>query len=68
MESPGSTEEDMTYPSYRSTRRGNPSTPFHHALLQGLAPDGGLYIPESIPAIPTADWKEASDFPSLAHR
>lgn len=35
---------------YISTRGGSPAVDFKTALLNGLAPDGGLYLPESIPA------------------
>lgn len=28
------------------------------ALLQGLAPDGGLYLPEHIPSIPKSTWQK----------
>ncbi|MDR1929879.1 MAG: threonine synthase [Treponema sp.] len=34
---------------YHSTRRGSPAADFAGAALTGLAPDGGLYIPEEIP-------------------
>ena len=34
-----------------STRGGCPPTPIDTALVAGLAPDGGLYVPEHIPRI-----------------
>lgn len=34
---------------YTSTRAQAPPTSFSAAMLQGLAPDGGLYVPESFP-------------------
>ncbi len=34
-----------------SVHRANPAVSFREALFTGLAPDGGLYIPESIPVI-----------------
>jgi len=34
---------------FRSTRGQSPDVGFSAALLQGLAPDGGLYVPESWP-------------------
>ena len=42
---------------YRSTRgvAGAPGLPFSDILLAGLAPDGGLYLPETYPALSTAD-------------
>jgi threonine synthase len=33
-----------------STRGESPAVPFSEAALQGLAPDGGLYVPETWPA------------------
>ncbi|KAF7329871.1 Tryptophan synthase beta subunit-like PLP-dependent enzyme [Mycena kentingensis (nom. inval.)] len=37
---------------YFSTRGGGPSLSFEETVLTGLAPDGGLYIPETIPSLP----------------
>jgi threonine synthase len=37
--------------NYLSTRGGMPPTPFTGILLEGLAPDGGLSMPESYPKI-----------------
>lgn len=56
---------------YRSTR--DPSSTFlsfEEALFTGLAPDGGLYIPENIPLVSPAqlcEWKDLS-FPILASK
>jgi threonine synthase len=36
---------------YVSTRGGSPPRRFGEILLEGLAPDGGLYVPESYPKI-----------------
>ncbi|KAJ7628576.1 tryptophan synthase beta subunit-like PLP-dependent enzyme [Roridomyces roridus] len=41
---------------YFSTRGGSQRLSFEETVLTGLAPNGGLYIPESIPSLP-ADWK-----------
>ncbi len=38
--------------SYASTRGQAPTLSFADALLAGLATDGGLYCPESVPALP----------------
>jgi len=38
-------------PSFVSTR-GSTSTTFAEALFQGLAPDGGLYVPDVAPSLP----------------
>ena len=40
---------------YVSTRHQAPSVDFRGALLGGLAPDGGLYIPERFPKLPS-EW------------
>ena len=39
---------------YHSTRGCSPAVDSAHAVLTGLAPDGGLYMPENLP---TFDWK-----------
>ncbi|MGA7096534.1 MAG: threonine synthase [Acidimicrobiia bacterium] len=44
---------------YVSTRGEAPPVDFTGALLSGLAPDGGLYTPESIPVIPEG-WGDLS--------
>ena len=43
---------------YVSTRGDAPELDFRGALLAGLAPDGGLYVPEEIPTLPDGwrDW------------
>jgi threonine synthase len=38
--------------SYFSTNGKAPVVSFKEALLQGLAPDGGLYLPSSVPKVP----------------
>jgi threonine synthase len=38
-------------PSFVSTRGSGPVT-FADALMRGLAPDGGLFVPEHVPALP----------------
>ena len=39
---------------YYSTRDKNLTASFSHAALSGLAPDGGLYVPQEIPSYPAA--------------
>ena len=39
---------------YLSTSGRAPQVPFRTALLEGLAPDGGLYLPDSIPRLSEA--------------
>lgn len=42
---------------YISTRGGEEPLGFSDVLIQGLAPDGGLYIPESWPHLDEAEWQ-----------
>jgi threonine synthase len=39
-----------------STRGRAPSVSFKEAVLAGLAPDGGLYVPQTIPRLPDSWW------------
>lgn len=41
---------------YKSTRGYQAGENFHQAVLQGLAPDGGLYVPESLPSFSFKDY------------
>ncbi len=53
---------------YLSTRGGLAPATFSAILLGGLAPDGGLTLPESYPAITSnelAEWRDFS-YPQLA--
>ena len=43
-----------------STRGSAPAVTFQEALFAGLAPDGGLYVPESIPVVDFDDLRDAS--------
>ena len=43
---------------YVSTRGSAPVLSFEEALLTGLARDGGLYVPETIPTLSTDDLRE----------
>ena len=47
---------------YHSTRSPMPRVDSAQAVLDGLAPDGGLYMPESLPAF---DWKACLQGTSL---
>ena len=40
---------------YRSTRGQAEEVDFVGAMVRGLAPDGGLYVPDQVPALPD-DW------------
>src|SRR6188768_3700719 len=48
-----------------SSRNGSAVT-FGAALAQGLAPDGGLYMPEAWPTIPLSAFDGASTLPEVA--
>ncbi len=50
--------------SYLSTRGQSSATDFSTAVMEGLAPDGGLYVPERIPDVTS----ELSAWASLAYR
>lgn len=41
-----------------STRTPQQAVSFREAVLQGLAPDGGLYVPAYIPKLPDLFWAE----------
>ncbi len=51
---------------YRSTRAAAPLVSFRHALLEGLAPDGGLFVPTAFPRLEPSDWAGAAAFDDLA--
>jgi threonine synthase len=53
--------------TYRSTR-GRESVSFAEALLRGLAPDGGLYVPDAIPRMPLEEACAAGTFDELGFR
>ena len=48
---------------YHSTRSRSHQADSAQAVLEGLAPDGGLYMPEAIPAF---DWKKCLEGDSLS--
>ena len=45
---------------YISTRGRAPACSVTHAVLQGIAGDGGLYVPEEFPAM-AFDWDALAD-------
>ncbi|NNM59172.1 MAG: threonine synthase [Legionellales bacterium] len=49
-----------------STRNSTPSFSLDMALLAGLAPDGGLFVPETLPQINRADFNPAMPFAAFA--
>ena len=42
--------------NYLSTRGDDTERPFCAILLEGLAPDGGLYLPTHYPKVDDATW------------
>jgi len=54
--------------AFRSTRGRSSSVRFGQALLDGLAPDGGLYVPESWPRLDPASFPAAEELPAVATR
>ncbi|SFN80794.1 threonine synthase [Roseovarius lutimaris] len=55
---------------YISTRGNAPTLSFEEAMLTGLARDGGLYLPESIPQMSAADIRalEGQSYEEVAFR
>ena len=55
---------------YKSTRGESPEVPFSEVLLGGLAPDGGLYMPEAFPKFSINEINSWSDlrFDQLVNR
>lgn len=54
--------------SYRSTRGQAAPVGLDAALDAGLAPDGGLYVPERMPTLPAACWQAPGSLPEVATR
>ncbi len=48
---------------YVSTRGKAPTLGFEDVLLAGMASDGGLYVPESLPSFTDADLKRLANLP-----
>ena len=51
---------------YVSTRGQAPETDFADALLRGIAPDGGLYMPTGWPALSANAWSQGGDYKAIA--
>jgi threonine synthase len=56
--------------TYLSTRGQSPALSFADAVLAGLAPDGGLYVPETLPLFSPAEIASFAglSYPALAER
>ncbi len=46
---------------FLSVRNQSPPVKFREALFRGLAPDGGLYVPESIPSLPVSSLEPIAE-------
>ena len=55
---------------YRSTRGGVSGVSFQKALLSGFAPDGGLFVPDSLPRFSLEDLKSWANltYPQLIEK
>ena len=51
---------------YVSTRDHTQPVSFSAALLRGLAPDGGLYVPQTFPEVDPKTWTGATDFSHMS--
>ncbi|HSL20274.1 MAG TPA: threonine synthase [Vicinamibacterales bacterium] len=51
-----------------STRHARHSATLSQAMIEGIAPDGGLYVPEHLPATSPADFEDTESLESIAHR
>jgi len=49
--------------NYVSTRSHKPGVTASQAIVQGLSPEGGLFVPESLPALELDDLEGLSDMP-----
>ena len=53
---------------FHSTRGDSPPTSLGAALVAGLAPDGGLYVPESLPRFTASEFEADSSLAAVATR
>lgn len=51
---------------YASTRNQTTSTTLSKALVAGLAPDGGLYVPQQLPRLSVPDFDGKTTLPDIA--
>ncbi|MBB5208566.1 threonine synthase [Chiayiivirga flava] len=49
-----------------STRGGAPAVTLSQAIAAGLAPDGGLYVPDTLPSLSPADFADCVTLPQIA--
>jgi threonine synthase len=53
---------------FRSTRGGSPEVSLSDAINAGLAPDGGLYVPDTLPRLQAGDFDGDALLPRVASR
>ena len=53
---------------FRSSRGQSPPVNFSAAVLQGLAPDGGLYVPVEWPHLAVVDFAGVSELAAVGAR
>lgn len=53
---------------YHSTRNQAPTSSLSNAILSGLAPDGGLYVPVTLPKLTITDFDTTLTYPEFAHQ
>ena len=53
---------------YSSTRNAATAVDLSHALMAGLAADGGLYVPKALPAFTPQDFAADASLPAIAAR
>ena len=51
-----------------STRGSTTSASLTEAIVNGIAPDGGLYVPDSLPLVAATDFPEPESLPAVADR
>ena len=51
---------------FSSSRGGAPAVALSEAIRQGLAPDGGLYVPTRLPSVDAASFAGVSRLPEIA--
>jgi threonine synthase len=56
----------MTSVTYSSTRGGQTQLDFRTVVMQGLAHDKGLFVPDTIPTVTAAELEEWRKLPSFA--
>jgi threonine synthase len=56
----------MSSLQFKSSRGGAPLVSLSRAITQGLAPDGGLYVPVELPTVDAQAFPAAQDMPQMA--